>query len=1239
MRVLLPQFRPFSYCLPLVACSPWWGMNGAIAQNVTAATDGTSTLVNQLATPQGTQFTIESGSLSADGTNLFHSFESFSLEASEAASFVTQPTVQNVLSRVSGGEPSVLNGLLEVVPNAAGSGPNLFFMNPAGVLFGPEATVNLPANLTVTTADGIALGGGARRGGFPQASNETVWFNAVGENAYNALVGEPTGDFIFRENATTLALPEEASSLASGSLAGSIVNEGDLSLSPRASLTLLGGTVVNTGTLSAPGGHVTLVAVPAEQMVRLTQAESLLTLELTATPANDFDGALSPFTPLDLPTLLTYGAQTHATALSVNADGTVSLTGGDEGSRIPVDSGSVIASGAINVSDPLNAGGDITIVGEHVSVLGAEILASGATAGGSIRIGGDYQGQGLLPTAMHTVVDNSAVLSADAIATGDGGQVVVWADDTTQYLGDISATGGALGGNGGDVEVSGKQSLLFRGGIDTSALQGELGSLLLDPENILIVNDDVAIDDEQIADFSIFADDGGDLFTLSASMLASLAGDNAVTLEANNDIVVEPLAGNALIFEAGSGSITFRADADGNGIGDAIMESPETTLFAIERDLFISGHDLQLGNLYAAALFDGGDITLQATGQITTGNINTRATISNGMGGNVDIAAVENVTTQDITTQNRRNAGDINILSETDSIVTGALMATPGEGAAGLIELTAPNVIMVANEIVQAPSAPPVEPSTEPPLEPPTEPLPSATDGGLSPDANAVLSTQNLQALSGYSPSGSLAALSSDSSSASDAKSAAVAGRTALSDAEANAAISQLEGVQVEKFSNYFERDLAAAEMSIEEIQQLLSRIERESGNRTAIIYVKALGVEDQDVESPGMESPGVESPGANAVKSASGEEDILVFADNNTFEPPETTQPTESPLALYLFTAEGTPVKLAIPQVRQAELLKTIQVFRADLLTSVRRGGTPYLASAQQLYQWLIAPIEAEIGPDALNIPIDTLLFSMDEGLRTIPLAALHDGEQFLIENYSLGVVPSLGLLDTEYRTLGDAQVLAMGASDFEQLPPLPAVATELERISQQWPGASFLNEGFTRQNLIQQKAQTPYQVIHLATHAQFNTGNIDSSYIQLWDEKLSLGELQQLGWQSPTKLALLVLSACSTAIGSADAEMGFAGLAVAAGVRSAMASLWTVNDVGTLVLMDEFYEQLGAHSVKAEALRAAQLAMLRGNTDTPVGSSAPTAVRPSELGTLESVDLSHPYYWSGFTMIGSPW
>ncbi|MDY6803974.1 MAG: CHAT domain-containing protein [Cyanobacteriota bacterium] len=348
-----------------------------------------------------------------------------------------------------------------------------------------------------------------------------------------------------------------------------------------------------------------------------------------------------------------------------------------------------------------------------------------------------------------------------------------------------------------------------------------------------------------------------------------------------------------------------------------------------------------------------------------------------------------------------------------------------------------------------------------------------------------------------------------------------------------------------------------------------------------------------------------------------------------------------ENYLELQLFLPDGRPIVKSIGKKR-AEVLEVAKQFARKVRTPSRLDSEDYLPSARQLYDWLIEPLSEELAANDINM----LIFSMDRGLRTIPLAALHDGKEFLVEKYSMGLIPSFSLTDTRYVGLNGASVLAMGASEFPtdaEQSPLPAVPTELSTIvGQLWPGKYFLNEGFTLDNLREQRGKEQFKIIHLATHGEFHPGGAENSYIQFWDEKLGLDRLRQLRLHSP-QVELLVLSACTTAVGDEEAELGFAGLAVQAGVKSALASLWYVSDTATLGLMTEFYQSLFAGSVKAEALREAQLAMLRGELHLRDGhlyrGSGRSLPLPDELARGGNRDLSHPYYWAAFTTIGSPW
>ncbi|MEG4035037.1 CHAT domain-containing protein [Microcoleus sp. S36b_A4] len=348
-------------------------------------------------------------------------------------------------------------------------------------------------------------------------------------------------------------------------------------------------------------------------------------------------------------------------------------------------------------------------------------------------------------------------------------------------------------------------------------------------------------------------------------------------------------------------------------------------------------------------------------------------------------------------------------------------------------------------------------------------------------------------------------------------------------------------------------------------------------------------------------------------------------------------SQPEE--LNLMLITSCGEVVHKSVPSANRQELLKVVNEFRGEITKPGVRATTSYLPSSQQLYKWMIAPLEDSLK----SCETDTISFVVDRGLRGMPFAALHDGQQFLVEKYNLSLMPSINLTDTRYVDLRNTQVLAMGASEFSELNPLPAVPAEIAAISREWPGVSFLNEGFTLENLKRQHQSRPFGVIHLATHGEFRPGVPNNSFIQLWNSRLRLDELRDLRLNDP-QVNMLVLSACRTAVGDAQAELGFGGLALQAGVQTALGSLWYVSDEGTLGLMSEFYQQLKTARIKGAALRQAQIAMLRGDVRLEGGrlrglSRGEGVELPASLQGFADLKLSHPYYWSAFVMIGSPW
>ncbi|MBC7882158.1 MAG: CHAT domain-containing protein, partial [Anaerolineae bacterium] len=397
-----------------------------------------------------------------------------------------------------------------------------------------------------------------------------------------------------------------------------------------------------------------------------------------------------------------------------------------------------------------------------------------------------------------------------------------------------------------------------------------------------------------------------------------------------------------------------------------------------------------------------------------------------------------------------------------------------------------------------------------------------------------------------------------------------------------------IEQSRTAEFVNYFGPSLPDNKLSTAEIQSILRRLARETGKKPAILYIDA-------------------------------------FAKR-----------TE----LVLVTPDGEPILRIVPDAPREAVLAKVREFRNEVLAPNKRNSNSFLAASRQLYQWLITPVEGDLREQK----IDTLVFSLDRGLRHVPLAALNDGKQYLVEKYGLSLIPSINLVDTRYGDVKKAQVLAMGASSFDDDNPLPAVPLELSAVVREVGGGRFfLNKEFTLANLKSQRLEKPFGIIHLATHADFNPGPASASFIKLSDTRLGLDrrELQALRWNDPP-VELLVLSACRTAIGDENAELGFAGLAVGAGVKTAIASLWYASDEGTLALMTGFYEQLKNAPIKAEALRAAQIDMILGRVRIEKGQLITPQLKtalPDELKNLGNVILTHPYYWSGFTMIGSPW
>jgi len=1321
------------------------------AQLITPAADGTGTVVNN----QGNNINISGGSLSGDQANLFHSFTKFGLDANQTANFLSQPSIQNILGRVTGGQASFINGLITVT----GGNSNLYLINPAGIVFGNNASLNVPASFTATTSDRIGFG--------------DHWFHAIASNNYTTLIGTPNS-FAF-----------------DSSVASAILNQGNLAVPPGNNLSLFGGTVVSTGTLSAPGGNITIATVPGSSLLKLSMPGNPLSLEIQPLNSTANNSATN-----SLPALLTGGSGGNASGVVVNNNGEVQLIG----SGLTVKDGDVVATHAdaknINLvanrnlilpESQLTTTSNLNLIAKDTVIVRDSVTKNfAAIAGVNLKIQGN---QGIDIFAINhldktpfmsggnlTLISDGKI-SLDAHFTSGGkfsilnsqgkpGNFISLVDPIISSNQDVTIgtyTGPSLkiesrgSINTGDITIDNSDSalntfcltnpctadaqilanqraLILRAGVtnlqetnfnpppfNTSGSTSSHGNvvtgniLISDYGGPVIISAPGNITTQDI-DTSTFIFNngglvqltaGGNILTNNINTSADISG--AVDITAGGNITTSNIDTSSI---ETSGKVTLKA-------GGSIDTDDINTSFSNEIDgaagdvSLTAGNNINTGNINTSAEgFNSnaiaGNVTLNATStvfgsNITFASINTQATggeDGSGQGGNVSILANGLVRGTELITID---------LGEGEPLVTNDTIVTQGDNQSGTITIQhdggSKNVPFIVGDsaingtrgAINAGDTSTITPTSA------VKSFPVLPNGGTAvgtPNGITVNSINSPPTITATSNSlgsivsnqlltftfGSLNAIASDinndeitirfdgilSGTLTFEDGTPVTSGSILTDstvlkyrppAGANGQIpaftirawdadgsipggvlssspplqinvnvisdvidpgevipepSALGGINVppkvitetvpqidEKFTDQVGRYLDAGKpqiKSINEAREILAEIESATGVKPALIYVSFVPA---------------------TIKAGTAPQQQLFTQETDLLE-------------LIVVTAKGEPIRKVI-NVTRSQVLATSRLFTRLVTDSALRRG--YIEPSKQLYQWLITPILADLQARQIN----NLVFLMDTGLRAMPIAALYDGQKYLVESYSVGLMPSLSLTDTKYVDIKQAEVLGMGASQFTDQDPLPAVPTELNTITQKlWPGKSFLNQGFTLENLKAQRRERPFGIVHLATHGEFRPGAPGNSYIQLWgDSQLKMDQMRQLGWNKPP-VELVVLSACRTALGNEEAELGFAGFAVQAGAKSALASLWYVSDEGTFGLMTEFYEQLRKAPIKAEALRRAQVGMLKGDVRLEGGklkTAGSDFVLPPVLSKLGDKNLTHPYFWSAFTMIGNPW
>jgi CHAT domain-containing protein len=416
-----------------------------------------------------------------------------------------------------------------------------------------------------------------------------------------------------------------------------------------------------------------------------------------------------------------------------------------------------------------------------------------------------------------------------------------------------------------------------------------------------------------------------------------------------------------------------------------------------------------------------------------------------------------------------------------------------------------------------------------------------------------------------------------------------------------NAARQVIESLQQEELNNY----LRAACLDLEEVQ--IDQISQ--AQSTAIVYPIILSDRLATIVSyPGQ--------GTIAAKDAAADPgDITAVTAGTAGLPNAQTKASTAPQEV---------LELYPTQVSAEDIDRTLRRLRRDL---TNRISLSYRNGAQEVYDWVIRPLEADLTAGG----IDTLVFVLDGGMRNVPMAALFDGEKFLIEKYAIALTPGLQLLAPQPLVETDLSTLAFGLSDAvtvnipntnrqETFSPLPNVEAELAQIQALLPRTKIVvNDDFTPENFRIALANTQAPIVHLATHGQFSSNSDETFIVASGGNTITIDDLtaalEATATNRESAVELLVLSACETATGDDRAALGLAGIAVRAGARSTLASLWQVDDIATSELMASFYETLtGDRVTKAQALQAAQRRIL----DDPRYRR-------------------HPYFWAPFVMVGN--
>ena len=558
-------------------------------------------------------------------------WQTFNIQANEATHFKMPSSNSFNLSRVTGGVGSEIFGTLT-------SNGNLMLLNPNGILFGANSKIDV-GGLVATTSN---------------ISNR------------NFMDGNYKFDIPSNINRT-------------------VVNRGAINVAQGGLLAFVAPGVENSGIINAQLGQISLAS--GKTFTLDLYGDKLVSLGVDS---KVLDKVIGP-DGQPVSSLVKNGGTIQANGgnvfLEVNAardivDNVINMDGLIEAKSVVQENGEIILyggeEGLVNVTGTLNAsgkgvgetGGEVRITGAWVALLeNAFIDVSGDIGGGTALIGGGYQGKGLVPTSEKTYFHSTAFVTADALTSGDGGKVILWADDTTYFYGGISAIGGYKNGDGGFVETSGKNYLDFDGRVDVAAINGMGGTVLLDPTSITLLS---GVDSNSTGFTAgsniseLFSEDSSNATVLNPDGSGSFDGISAgstIILQAtdfitvSNSFVLATATGNSnvsLVMQAG-GSINVNANVtiDGSGTLHLEADSPHSSSGAADGTgtlNFANGTTTTTGG--GTASFIGADFSIDGAITVGAGNISiaestssTTLALGSASGAILSDSELDNITT------------------------------------------------------------------------------------------------------------------------------------------------------------------------------------------------------------------------------------------------------------------------------------------------------------------------------------------------------------------------------------------------------------------------------------------------------------------------------------------------------------------------------------------------------------------------------------------------------------------